>query len=205
MLELDHIAVSGETLTDAQAYVEAALGVPMQTGGKHAVFHTHNALLGLEDGLYLEAIAIDPDAPTPDRPRWFALDAFSGAPRLTNWICRTTQITEILAEIDLPLGEPVALKRGDLRWHMAVPASGHLPYQNCAPAVISWSAGIHPAQRLTHRGVRLRRLTIRHPDVAALQRALTPYLGDDRLAFDVGDAGLSAEFETPHGPRHLEA
>jgi len=41
------------------------LGVPFQPGGRHDVFGTHNALLGLADGLYIEAIAIaiDPDAP----------------------------------------------------------------------------------------------------------------------------------------------
>ncbi len=55
---LDHLAVSGETLEAAQNYVEEALGVSMQTGGEHAVFHTHNKLMGLADGLYLEAIAI---------------------------------------------------------------------------------------------------------------------------------------------------
>ncbi len=83
---LDHIAVSGTTLPEAVAAVEEALGVRMQPGGEHAVFHTHNALLGLADGLYLEAIAINPDAPVPERPRWFDLDRFAGPARLTNWI-----------------------------------------------------------------------------------------------------------------------
>ena len=92
MLELDHLAVSGATLEAARAAVEDALGVPMQPGGEHDVFHTHNTLLGLEDGLYLEAIAINPAAPTPDRPRWFDLDRFEGSARLSNWICRTDDI-----------------------------------------------------------------------------------------------------------------
>ena len=51
MLELDHIAVSGATLDDAAEAVEAALGVAMQPGGRHALFSTHNRLLGLDDGL----------------------------------------------------------------------------------------------------------------------------------------------------------
>lgn len=204
MIELDHVAVSGESLAAAQAYVEERLGVALQPGGKHAVFHTHNALLGLEDGLYLEAIAIDPGAPEPARPRWFALDAFSGAPKLTNWICRTAQLDEILSEIDLELGAPVALQRGDLRWQMAVPASGRLPFDNCAPALISWSEGAHPATRLTQRGVRLKRLTICHPAAVDLKKVLAPVLDDDRIAFETGTAGLSAAFETPHGPRSIE-
>lgn len=28
----------------------------------------------MEDGMYLEVIAVDPDAPAPTRPRWFSLD-----------------------------------------------------------------------------------------------------------------------------------
>ena len=69
MLTFDHIAVAAETLAAATDYAEAGLGVALQPGGEHAVFHTHNTLLGLEDGLYLEAIAINPNAPTPDRSR----------------------------------------------------------------------------------------------------------------------------------------
>ena len=77
-MELDHFAIAANTLAEATAHVEEALGVPLQPGGEHAVFGTHNRLLGLADGLYLEAIAIDPEA-TPERsPRWFDLDSFSG-------------------------------------------------------------------------------------------------------------------------------
>jgi hypothetical protein len=200
VMELDHIAVSGQSLPEAVAMVEAALGVPLQPGGEHAVFHTHNALLGLEDGLYLEAIAINPEAPAPNRPRWFDLDRFQGAPRLTNWICRCGDLEDQLKDLPGDFGQPVDLQRGDLRWRMAVPADGVLPYDNCAPPLIEWQ-GPHPAPRLTPRGVRLRRLVIRHPNAPALAALLT--LRDDRLRFEAGAPGLGAAFETPHGPREL--
>ena len=35
---------------------------------------THNRVLGMAGGMYLEVIAIDPDAAAPERPRWFGLD-----------------------------------------------------------------------------------------------------------------------------------
>ncbi len=204
MLAFDHIAVSGETLEAASAHVEEALCVAMQPGGEHAVFHTHNRLLGLEDGLYLEAIAVNPDAPVPNRPRWFALDDFAGAPRLTNWICRSADLDAALAAVPLNLGRPVDLQRGDLCWRMAVPADGRLPFDNCAPALIEWLTTEHPAFRLTPSGVRLRRLIVRHPNADALAEALGPHLLDDRIAFEAGTAALSAAFDTPHGPRSLE-
>ena len=202
-MRFDHVAISGETLQSAQAYVEDALGVPLQPGGEHDVFHTHNMLLGLEDGLYLEAISINPNAPGPARPRWFDLDHFSGTPRLTNWICATDDLPGDLTDLGAAFGTPVSLKRGDLRWRMAVPQSGRLPFENCAPALIQWDSDDHPARRLTQRGVRLLRLTVSHPDVTALQDTLTRNLVDDRIAFEQGTAGLSAEFHTPHGRRSL--
>ena len=203
MITFDHIAIAGETLEDARAYVEDALGVSLQPGGEHEVFHTHNALLGLEDGLYLEAIAINPDAPAPDRPRWFDLDRFCGPARLTNWICRADDLKAALDLGPAGLGEPVSLNRGDLRWQMAVPQSGILPFDNCAPALIQWQTQVHPARLLAPSGVRLSRLTIRHPRAVALQEALGGLFFDKRVHFETGPAGLNALFDTPHGTREI--
>ena len=171
----------------------------------HDVFGTHNALLGLEDGLYLEAIAVDPAAPAPARPRWFDLDRFAGPPRLTNWICRTENLTATLKGGPQGLGDPVDLQRGDLRWRMAVPASGILPFDNCAPALIEWQTQPHPARLLPPCGVRLVRLTVRHPQADALNAALQDRFTDARVVFETGAAGLHAAFDTPHGPREIGA
>ena len=197
MITFDHIAVAAETLEDATAHVEITLGVPLQQGGAHAVFHTHNTLLGLADGLYLEAISIDPEAPTPARPRWFDLDQFSGPPRLTNWICRCDDLDATLARLPGGFGAPVALQRGDLRWRMAVPRSGVLPYDNCAPALIEWLGDAHPAQRLTQQGCKLTSLQVQHPDAEALATLLTPLLADARISFVAGHPKLCAHIATP--------
>ena len=200
MMELDHIAVAGETLDAAVDHVEAALGVPLQAGGQHQVFGTHNRLLGLADGLYLEAIAIDQDA-TPERsPCWFDLDNFSGTPRLTNWICRTIGLPALLKSLPEGAGTPVALTRGDLVWDMAVPANGKLPYDNLFPALIEWHSD-HPAPRLDQQGCALRRLVIAHPDAADLEELLP--MNDGLLVFETGAAAVEAEFDTPHGIRVL--
>lgn len=201
-LRLDHIAVAGRTLADASAHVEEALGVPLRPGGQHPRFGTHNRLLGLADGLYLEAIAIDPDAPPPDRPRWFGLDAFGGAPRLTTWICATDSLADLPAGLQQG-GVPVALTRGDLSWQMAVPDAGALPFDGLFPALIAWDGDAHPADRLPASGCRLLGLRISHPDAGALEATLAPHLDDDRITFATGPAGLGARFDTPNGPREL--
>ena len=199
-MELDHLAVAGESLEAAKAHLEDALGEPMQLGGQHAMFGTHNYLLGLADGLYLEAIAIDPDA-TPQRsPCWFDLDRFSGAPRISNWICRCSNMAIELEDLPSGAGFPVALTRGDLRWDMAVPADGILPYDNVFPALIEWHSA-HPAPLLTQQGCRLERLTLSHPKAADL-RAVLP-LGDDRVVYETGEIGFEATFSTPDGRRVL--
>ncbi|MBT8155545.1 VOC family protein [Epibacterium ulvae] len=199
MLELDHLVVAGETLADARGHVEQALGVAMQPGGQHAVFGTHNALLHLEGGIYIEAIAKEPDVVPEYSPCWYALDQFSGPAHLSNWACRT-DFPQQAATRWPEAGSQIALARGDLRWQMFVPDCGRLPYDNLFPAVLSWQ-GSHPAARLSPKGCRLRRLIVFHPQAIELQTTLG--ITDNRVVFEVGAPGLRAEIDTPHGLRIL--
>ena len=200
---LDHLVVCGADRDAACAHVENALGVAMQPGGEHAVFHTHNTLLGLEDGIYLEAIAANPAAPPPARPRWFDLDRFEGPPRLSNWACAVPDMDTALPQMPTGTGTPVDLLRGALTWRMAVSPNGTTPFDCLYPAIIKWSGGVHPAKTLTQVGVRLRRLTLVHPDGDALAHVLGKHLKDDRIAVEVGQVGMNAAFDTPAGERHL--
>jgi len=199
---LDHLAVAAETLEAGRAVVEDRLGLPLQPGGRHAHFGTHNLLLGLEDGLYLEVIAVDPDAPAPAYPRWFDLDRFAGAPRLSNWICAVDDLDAAIARHP-EAGTPVDLARGDLRWRMAVPGDGILPFENRFPALIEWQAGGHPSERLPASGARLERLVVAHPQANALRAKLSD-LDASRVVFEPGAPALRAEIATPHGMRRLE-
>lgn len=201
MLRLDHLAVSANTLAEGGAAVEAALGVALAPGGQHALMSTHNKLLGLGD-IYLEVIAIDPDAPKPPHPRWFDLDHFAGRPRLTNWILACDDLDAALAGLPPGVGVAHDLARGDLRWRMAVPADGRLPFGNIHPALIQWQGSAHPAQRLPEMGVRLELLEIATPEAAALKAALSGRLADPRVQITPGaETAMRARFSTPHGPR----
>lgn len=201
MLTLDHLAVAGETLEAAVAHVEAALGVKMGSGGEHEHFGTHNQLIGLADGLYLEAIAANPAAGVLPYPRWFDLDRLRGAPRLGNWICRTDDMDKELARFDVDAGKVVHLTRGDLRWRMAVPDSGVLPFDNRFPALIQWDVVVTPAEILTPSGVALTRLEVAHPNAEALRTCVG--LTDPRVEFVPGESALQATFDTSHGTRVL--
>jgi hypothetical protein len=202
-LALDHLAVSAGTLAEGATWVEAALGVPLEPGGKHPHMATHNRLLNLGD-LYLEVIAADPDAPHPPHPRWFDLDRFQGPPRLTNWICRTEDLDSALTAAPKGTGTATDLQRGDYRWRFAIPASGRLPFDDGHPALIQWQGDRHPARDLPDRGVRLTGLQITHPDAAALTAALRGQPADPRVRIGPGPyRSFRASFATPDGPRVL--
>ncbi|EPX85170.1 VOC family protein [Salipiger mucosus] len=203
-LELDHVAVLGETLEEAAAHAEAALGCPMLPGGVHPRYGTHNRLLGLGEGLYIEAIAIDPAAPPPDHARWFGLDDFSGPARLDKWVCHVPDMTKALEALPMA-GTPVQLARGNLRWLMAVPEDGHLPYDGLFPALIEWQSPVPPGSALPAAGPRLERLIVAHPEAEALEALLAPHLDAPLVSFETAPRpGLRAELTTPHGRRVLQ-
>lgn len=203
MLRLDHLAVSANRLEDGVAWVEDALGVRLSPGGKHAHMSTHNQLLGLGD-IYLEVIAADPAAKAPDWPRWFDLDHFDGPPRLTNWIAACDDLMDEIAKSPPGTGTPIALSRGDLRWQMAVPADGRLPFDGCFPALISWQGPLHPAGLLPDQGIRLDHLEIAHPQARTLSAALRTRCSDPRIRIEQGPhKAMRAVFSTPAGTRVL--
>lgn len=203
MLRLDHLAIVAGHLDAGVAEVERTLGVTMSGGGKHPLMGTHNRLVGLGD-LYLEVIAIDPDAPSPHHPRWFDMDRFTGPPRLANWIAGCDDIAAEVTFGPEGIGRPLALQRGDYRWQMAVPDNGRLPFDGAFPALIEWQGAAHPTKALPDLGLRLARLEIAHPQAADLRKALSGRLEDPRVVIlDAPIVAFRATIDTPKGPRQL--
>jgi hypothetical protein len=201
MLTPDHLAISAGTLAEGAAYVEAALGLRPGPGGRHPHMGTHNLLLGMGPGFYLEVIAIDPEAPKPPHPRWYRLDRFSGPPRLTNWVARTDDLDREIARLPQGAGTPRELSRGDFRWRIAIPETGELPFDDSFPSLIEWQGGLHPSDRLPDSGCRLTGLTVSHPEARALAASLA--IPDPRISFVRGAPGLSVRIMTPAGERVL--
>jgi len=202
ILTLDHLVVAAETLAAGVAYVQDTLGVGMAAGGEHPAMATHNRLLSLGE-TYLEVIAINPDAPAPGGARWFALNAFRGPPRLTNWVARCGDLNAALALAPPGAGRPMALARGDLRWRMAVPDDGLLPFDGAFPGLIEWQGSAHPAQHLPGAGCSLQDLRLTHPDAPQLRDALARYDGGLERCVAPGALAFQAVITTPNGPRVL--
>jgi Glyoxalase-like domain len=156
-LELDHLVVAAASLEEGNAFVSESLGLDLQTGGRHERMGTHNALLRLNAGQYLEVIAIDPEASPPARARWFGLDSFSGEPRLVHWVARVSREARVarmarlagavlgdLEHLRLPEHGPVlAMSRGEFSWRITVPDDGSLPGGGVIPTLIRWDSGPH--------------------------------------------------------------
>jgi hypothetical protein len=182
------------------------LALRRKSGGEHPRMGTHNCFVKLGDKLYLEIIAINPAAPRPDRPRWFALDEAdsSAAPRLAAWIVRTNDIHAAVAASPAALGNVEPMSRGSLNWLITIPPDGSLPLEGVAPTVIQWPAGVHPADTLPDSGCSLVRLEGFHPRAGEV-RAVLQSIGFEG-EFSVSEAerpGLIAHIRTPAGLRQL--
>jgi hypothetical protein len=197
MMELDHLVVTCASLEEGAAWAEDLLGVPLEEGGRHDRFGTHNRLLSLGEGLYFEVIAPEP-GPAPQVPRWFGLEE-AAEPRLGNWIARVPDLAAALAEAPPEAGEALDLARGPFRWSVAVPPDGSLPWGGAFPTLIQWREGGHPADRLPDRGVRLLALEVGHPRAPRL-KSLLERLQDPRVSVVTADhPSLRARFRTPRG------
>jgi hypothetical protein len=171
MRELDHFVVAARTLDEGAAWLESRLGVAPTPGGKHPAMGTHNRLLSLGPGLYIEVIAVDPDAAPPQRPRWFELDTpgmrrrIGESPGLIHWAERTDDLEAAIAGYPVPV-EIVPFSRGSYRWRMALTRDGSLPAGGAFPTLIQWE-GAHPAEALPDAGIRLERFTHEKGTLAA--------------------------------------
>ncbi len=202
----DHLVFAAATLEQGEDYLEAALGVRPQRGGKHVAMGTHNSLLGLGPRTFLEVIAIDPEATAPPRPRWFALDtpamrnAMKQSPRLIHWVARTDDIEAARRACPTDVGPAQPMERGSFRWRITVPGDGHLPGDGIVPTLIQWSDARHPADGLRDSGVRLAALAGAHPQPATIRAGLAALgLGDSIKVTFSATARLAAMIQTRRG------
>jgi len=210
----DHLVVAAARLDEGAAWVRERLGVEMNPGGRHPRMGTHNRLLRVGPGRYMEVIAVYPDAPAPDRPRWFGLDEpalqarLAREPQIVGWVARTRDIACATAGSSTPFGGIEAMSRGALRWLITIAADGSLPEGGAFPSLIEWPADRpHPAESLPDLGCRLARIDIGHPDPARIAGALATVGFDDEGGLvrivEAPRIGFTALIEMPQGLRRL--
>ncbi|SEP49955.1 Glyoxalase-like domain-containing protein [Rhodospirillales bacterium URHD0017] len=206
---LDHLTVAALTIDEGIAHVRRALGVTVPPGGSHPLMGTHNHLMQLGDGVFLEVIAPDPMI-MPQRTRWFGLDdprmreRLAASPRLISWVVRVASIEYMLAAVGKESGEAVRVTRGSLSWLISVPRDGSMPFDGAFPTLIEWPAGLHPSSRMADLGCRLERLAIAHPKGARLSAALASVVDSRCITISTGSVPqIRAMIRTPQGLREL--
>ena len=207
--ELDHIVLAASSLGAGVSYVEEMLGVCVPDGGKHPLMGTHNCLMQIGNGCFLEIIAIDPDAPVPSRPRWFNLDdtrvqtRIAERPRLHTWVVRTDDIENAVAASPIPPGQIEEGRRGERVWNITIPEDGSMPEGGLFPTLIEWPDFTGPASGMADLGCKLVALKITHSDPERLTTALTAIgaqdIADVTLSTDAQPPSLAALIKTPQG------
>lgn len=175
MLQLDHITIIAPTLAEGVAHVRNRLDIDVPFGRRHQSMGTHNHLLRIGKGVYLEIIAIDPGAPRPAHPRWFGLSdetavrvAWDSGFRLRGWVVRTTDIDSVLSKHGPVLGRKAQLVGGDSFFFFSIPDDGSLPLGGAAPSVIDRRGRPPPVDSMANHGAQLQALVLEHPDAEAI-------------------------------------
>ena len=198
---VDHLVYAAPDLDSAIADVERRTGVRPGFGGKHAGGLTHNALLSLGTGSYLELIA-----PVGDAERSSALPfglASVVEPRLVAWAVSVDDIDARVAAAKKRGYDPGAVIDGgrelpdgsSLKWRLAIkpqPVGDGL-----VPFLIQWLSEPHPSTTAPS-GCRFVSLRAEHPEPAGVEAVL------DALAVEMDVAEgpaprLVATLDTPNG------
>ena len=200
---IDHLVYAVPDLAAGVRDLEARLGARQTPGGSHPGLGTRNSLLRIGDRVYLEVVGPDPEQPSPPGRLWFSGGTVP-LPALVTWAVRSDDLESLAAGPRGHLVGPVrSMSRtrpgGDrITWRLTMPGKP-LPRQGIIPFFIDWGDTPHPCAELPDQGVRLVRLSGRHPDPEAVRRELDE-LGVG-LAVAAGQAGLVAVLETPTGDR----
>jgi len=209
---LDHLVIAATTLDEGVGWLEEKLGVRIPEGGKHPLMGTHNRVMQIGGGAFLEVIAIDPEASRPGRARWFGLDLpetrkrLAAGPALLTWVVRTPDIAATAKASPIPCGPVIDGRRGTLVWEITVPHDGTMAQGGLFPTLISWPASLGPEGPIPNMpdlGCRLEDFRIAHPEPDRLQAALAAIHVDGvaRVEQASGDnpPGLKALFGSARG------
>jgi hypothetical protein len=188
---IDHLVIAVPDLGTAIARY-TALGFSVVPGGRHPT-GTHNALIALADGAYLELIAFY--EPRPDHRWWRPLQRGGG---LVDFCLRTSDLASDIAAfraagVDMDDPKPLSRVRPDgyqLEWRLGIPLE---PFRGVAPFLIEDAtprAERVPAARIHPNGVTaVASVTVAVEAVEAVRKIYAQVLGA------VGEAVEIAEWQ----------
>lgn len=202
MTKLDHLVWAVPDLEAAVEALQSEWGCRIYPGGRHPAWGSHNAILPLRGGSYLEIIAPH-DEPPESGARIFGLDEIETRPggALQAWGLRPlsrgeddpmARLTAAALSQGLDLGDvlPGSRRTPDgtlLTWEITDPFTDRL--SGIAPFLIHWGDTPQPSQ-LGAPEVELLELEIGHPMAIDLERYLMGLECTEMVAITATDAPL---------------
>lgn len=202
-LSLDHLLIGVRDLTWGCDYLEQYLGVRPVEGGSHPGQGTRNAILVLEDGVYLEVIAPDPAQGSTRLSRYLQTVE---RPALLWWAVRVDDldvVEEALSELSVDVSAHVPGERelpdaqGVLRWELLLADGAGLG--NTMPFFIDWHDMKHHPSTTAPAAGRLQRFETNLSALSGLKISNVCF-GDGEslpLLAIIETAGGSLELQSP--------
>lgn len=203
---IDHLVYATPDLQSTVADLERRLGVGATVGGRHPQWGTHNAILSLGSGTYLEILAPDPGRSATIVPTIFGIDALA-APRLVAWAAKAQNLEARVAAaarrgVLLGAISEASRQKPDgsvLSWRLTDPTvtlgDGLVPF------LIDWADSPHPATSAPRAGGLLD-LRAEHPDPDHV-RSMLEAVGFLLSITPSPAPALMAQIETPAGAVEL--
>ena len=212
-LVVDHLVWCVPSVAEGIEMFEALTGVRPCIGGQHLGLGTHNALLSLGDGVYLEILAVDPAQDTQEA-RWIGIDCPTKPCLATYCVQRSDggtldDVATSAATKGYDVGSIKDYSRENtegktLRWRLAADhhTKGYeqLPCRGLVPFIVDWSVNplTHPSA-ISPKGCRLAELRAYHPNPEELRKVLDA-LNVKGITVEAGDTErLEAVLDSPKG------
>lgn len=204
---VDHLLYASANLEQGMDEIESLLGIRPFRGGHHPRYGTHNALLSLGPGTYLEVIARDPQLPAPKLGALVDVPA-NAKSRLITWAYRTADIQDSATAASnagtglgrIESGTRARPDGSEISWYLTDPYV--MPLDGAVPFLINWGGTSHPSI-VVPSGGRLVELVIEHPEPDRVRRALSA-LAADITVIEGAEFRLSARIATTNGLVVLE-
>lgn len=168
--KIDHIVYAVSNLDQAIKSFKKLTGITPIFGGYHTTEGTKNALVNLQDGMYLEFIAIDTTNVKITQDRWMGVDVLT-KDQVTRFAIKSNDLEKdstILKTYNSEMGKK---KKGSrhtatgklLQWELLMPLA--YPEVEIVPFVLDWSTSeAHPHTMLPNMHCHLMNLQATHPN-----------------------------------------
>jgi len=205
---IDHIVYAVSDLDTASKEFEKKLGVAPIFGGYHTTEGTKNALINLQNDMYLEIIAIDHSNTNSTQKRWMGVDVLT-KDQITRFALKSKNLIKdstILKKYHPAMG---SLKNGSrhttngqvLQWELLMPLP--TPEVTLIPFLLDWSRSeSHPHKLLPNMGCSLISINATHPTPEKVQPILKE-LGYNLNIKKQEQISLQVTLDTPNGIIHL--